>query len=150
ALDNLKRVWKIHRARHTRHIALELRITIEPIGGVLALPHGSPWLVRNLVAFHYSQTGRHPTNRTECHHWRREDRNIGIHSWLGDHRTRDVSLEIPIRGRVCLPYSGKVRFRCLRRSRHHYKRSAHHGGHKKEHSSGMFHRLASRARSSLH
>ena len=66
ALRDLKRVRHVHRARRAGQIALQLRIAIDPVLGVL-LPHGQRFrLVGNpAVALHHAERGRHAGSRAE-------------------------------------------------------------------------------------
>src|SRR5229473_6416011 len=86
SLNNLERVWQIHRARHTRHIAFELWIAIQPVRRVLALSLGRPGLVRNLVSFDDSEAWWYPGHRSERDYGRRQNRSIRVHSRLRDQR----------------------------------------------------------------
>ena len=107
-LNDLERVRQIHRERDARHVAFELRITIQPVLSVLALSLSRPGLIRNLVALDDSHTRWDPAHRSERHDRGRQHRNIGINAWLRHHRTRCVGLQVPIRRRVGLPYPAEV------------------------------------------
>src|SRR5438132_14118716 len=62
-LNDLERVRQIHRARDARHVAFELRITIQPVLSVLALSLSRPGLTENFVALPASRTTWHAAHR---------------------------------------------------------------------------------------
>jgi len=51
ALDDLKRIGHVHRARDAREEALDLGIAIEPVLLVVLLLCGGPGLIRDLPPF---------------------------------------------------------------------------------------------------
>ena len=52
--------------------------------------------------------GNHAADGAKPDHWGREDDGIGGQAGLANHRTRFVSLKIPIGRRIRLPYSAEV------------------------------------------
>ncbi len=71
ALDDLKRVGHVHRARNARQIALELGIAIDPVLAVVLLHRGRFRLVRNLaVTLDDANRSRHTGRSPEREHRR--------------------------------------------------------------------------------
>src|SRR5947207_7593908 len=67
ALNDLERVWQIHRARDARHVAFELWVTIQPVLSVLAPSLSRPGLIWNLVALDDYHARWPLAHRSECH-----------------------------------------------------------------------------------
>ena len=108
ALDDLKLVRHVHRARNARQEALDFRIAVQPVVEVLLLPLRRPRLVRDLVALDHAEVGGYPADRAQRNDRRRQHRHVLVHAGLGHHRTRGVGLEVPVRAVVGLPDAAEV------------------------------------------
>ncbi len=116
ALDDLKRVRHVHRARSTRQETIDLRIAVQPVVEVLLLPLRRPRLVRDLVAVHHAEVRGHPADRAQRHDWRGQNlhviivRPVRVHPGLSHHRTCGMGEQIPVGAVVSLPDSTEIGF----------------------------------------
>ena len=121
ALDDLKRVRHVHRARNARQVALELGIAVYPMLSVLPLHRRRFRLVRNLaVTFHDANRRRNAGGGAERHHGRSSDLRIlvRVNAPLRHHScSRAVGLQIPICFVIGLPNAIEIRFAAHGRDR---------------------------------
>src|SRR5262249_27729816 len=79
ALNDLKRIGHVHRARDARQVAFELRVAIDPVFAIFLLYRRGFGLVRNVaVALDDTDRAWHAAGRAKSEHGCRRHASIGI------------------------------------------------------------------------
>jgi hypothetical protein len=77
---------------------------------VLLLSRGRPRLIRNFFALYNAETSRNPTDSAQPDYRRCENNGAWEQTRLRNHRTRLVSLQVPVRGVVGFPNPVEIGF----------------------------------------
>ena len=108
ALEDLKRIRHVVRARHAGQVAFDLGVGGQPVLLVLLFLREGGWRVGNLVAFNNADARRHRTDSAQRKHGRGRHRPI----WTRPERkgrASDVGLKVPIRFVHGLPDAVQIR-----------------------------------------
>ena len=108
-LDDLERERHVGRARNARHVALDLRVAIDPVLAVLVALGGGFGFVRDLAAFHNAHAARHGPDGAKLQHRDVGQRSVGAIAEL-QRVAGHVALHVVVGGADGLPDAIEIGF----------------------------------------